>query len=218
MNARTHEEVFEATARNRHRIVDLLEGLGPEQWATPSLCAGWTVHHVAAHLLQPAYVGFVRFFLLALRHRGRTDEVVDHLARRIARRPPSEIVELLRAHADDRVDPARVGPWGPFAESCLHLRDIARPLGLPDDVPTADWVALLGYLTSRDVAPALVTTGRLDGLTLETTDAGFRHGSGPLVSGPAEALALAVAGRGPALDDLAGPGVAKLRTRVLPSG
>lgn len=142
------EEVYEATARNRLVIVDVLDGLTAEQWRAPTLCAGWTVHHLAAHLLQPVFVGFGRFFLVALRHRGDTDAAVDHFARHLARRHgPSEIVALLREHAHDRVDPKRVGPWGPFAETCLHLRDISRPLGLSADVPTSDWAALLGYLT-----------------------------------------------------------------------
>ena len=34
----------------RSRTAALLEGLAPEQWDHPSLCDGWTVRHVAAHL------------------------------------------------------------------------------------------------------------------------------------------------------------------------
>jgi hypothetical protein len=61
--------------------------------------------------------------------------------------------------------------------------------------------------TVRDVLGHLVatTTGSIGGL--------FR-GSGPGISGPSEALAMAVAGRPVALDDLAGPGVDELRRRL----
>lgn len=34
----------------RTRTADLLEQLTAEQWEHPSLCRGWTVRHVAAHL------------------------------------------------------------------------------------------------------------------------------------------------------------------------
>jgi uncharacterized protein (TIGR03083 family) len=42
--------VGELTATERLAFVDLLEGLTPEQWATPSLCSAWTVQEVAAHV------------------------------------------------------------------------------------------------------------------------------------------------------------------------
>ena len=33
-------------------LVELLQGLGPEQWSAPTACAGWTVKDIAAHLLD----------------------------------------------------------------------------------------------------------------------------------------------------------------------
>ena len=58
--------------------------------------------------------------------------------------------------------------------------------------------------------------GRLDGLRLEATDAPWSSGTGPLVAGPAEALALSLTGRPVLLDALRGNGVPTLRERVLP--
>jgi hypothetical protein len=55
---------------------------------------------------------------------------------------------------------------------------------------------------------------RVDGVTLRATDADWRHGSGPEVSGPAIAPVMAMAGRKAALDDLTGDGVAVLRERA----
>ena len=211
MNA---DELYARTTRNRLEIADLLDTLGPEQWEAPTLCAGWTVRHLAAHLLQPMLVGFGRFFLVALRHRGDTAATVDHVARTIARREPSELIALLRSHAIDRVNPPRVGPMGPFAETCIHLRDIARPLGLPADARQEDWLDLLRYLTAPDPAPNLVTPERIAGLTLLATDLRWQHGSGPRVAGSLEALTMAVTGRAAAVADLDGPGVDILRARL----
>ncbi|MEV4704630.1 maleylpyruvate isomerase family mycothiol-dependent enzyme [Actinoplanes sp. NPDC049316] len=199
------------TRANRLMIADVLDSLAEDRWDHPTLCAGWTVRHLAAHLVQPMLIGFGRFFLTALRYRGDTDRTVDHLARRLARRPPAELIQLLREHAGDHVDPPRVGPMGPFADTCLHLRDLARPLGLAADVPTAHWRTLMDYLTSPSAAPALVRPGRLAGLRLIATDTDWTWGSGADVTGPIEALAMATAGRSAALADLGGPGVANLR-------
>ena len=38
----------------RAKLADLIEGLTPEQWNTPSLCAGWSVGQLAGHILAGA--------------------------------------------------------------------------------------------------------------------------------------------------------------------
>ncbi|GAA4606860.1 uncharacterized protein (TIGR03083 family) [Actinoplanes octamycinicus] len=203
----TDADLYAITTTNRLMIADVLDRLDPAQWRAATLCAGWTVHEMAAHLLQPMLVGFGRFFLTALRHRGDTDRTVDHLTRRIARHDRAELIGLLRRHAGDRVNPPRVGPIGPFAETCVHLRDIARPLRLPADVPTGHWRILLDYLTGPNPAPALATPGRFARVRLQATDLDWATGAGPLITGTAEALGMALTGRTTAHTDLTGPGL-----------
>ncbi|MEU8658232.1 maleylpyruvate isomerase family mycothiol-dependent enzyme [Actinoplanes philippinensis] len=202
--------IFRLTTENRLMIADLLDGLDDTAWGAPTLCEGWTVHHLAAHFVQPMLIGFGRFFVTSFRYRGDTARTVDHFTRRLADRPRGELTALLRAHAADRVDPPRVGPMGPFAETCVHLRDIARPLGLDADVPVEHWRLLLDHLTSPSAAPGLTPPGRLAGLRLVATDTDWAAGEGALVSGPAEALGMAITGRRAALPDLTGPGVERL--------
>lgn len=207
-------EIYARTTSNRLLIADFLETLDDQQWQAGTLCAGWSVHHLAAHFVQPMLVGFGRFAVVALRYRGDTDRTVDHFTQRLARKPRHELVGLLREHAADRVNPPRVGPLGPFADTCVHLRDITRPLGLAADVPAEDWRTLLDYLTSPEVAPALVPHGRLDGLKMVATDLDWRSGEGALLTGPVEALGMAACGRPAALADLTGPGSAILASRL----
>ena len=209
-------EIYARTTSNRLLIADFLETLDDDQWQAETLCAGWTVRHLAAHFVQPMVVGFGRFFLAALRYRGDTDRTVDHFTQRLARKPRRELISLLREHAPDHVNPPRVGPLGPFADTCVHLRDIARPLGLAADVPIEDWRTLLDYLTSPAVAPALVPHGRLDGLRLVATDLDWQSGAGEgaLLTGPIEALGMAACGRPAALADLSGSGSAILASRL----
>jgi uncharacterized protein (TIGR03083 family) len=211
-------EIFRLTSDNRLRIAAVLEELDDTAWESPTLCPGWTVHHMAAHLVQPMLVGFGRFFLVSMRFRGDTARTVDHFTRRLARRSRDELVALLRRHAGDRLDPPRVGPMGPYADTCVHLRDIARPLGLDADVPVTQWQILLNYLTGGDgrVAPGLVQPGLLDGLRFAATDTEWTGGRGALLTGPAEALGMAITGRAVALADLRGPGVEVLGRRLQP--
>lgn len=210
------EEIYTRTARNRLELADLLESLAPRQWHAETLCTGWTVQHMAAHLIQPMLVGFGRFFVASIRYRGNTAATVDHFTRKIARQEPSDLVRQLREHAHDRVNPPRVGPMGPFTETCIHLRDIARPLGLTATARNEDWRELLDYLTSANAAPGLCARGRLHGLALRASDADWSHGDGLDVSGTLEALAMAITGRRHALTDLSGRGVDTLRARIAP--
>ncbi|MGV7637339.1 maleylpyruvate isomerase family mycothiol-dependent enzyme, partial [Mycobacterium kansasii] len=66
------QQAWRVIAAQRVAIADLLDGLTPEQWAAPSLCAGWAVNDVAGHLaavLRPAPVGAMAS--AAVRARGR---------------------------------------------------------------------------------------------------------------------------------------------------
>jgi uncharacterized protein (TIGR03083 family) len=202
--------IFRLTAANRLMIADVLESLDERAWATDTLCEGWTVHRMAAHFVQPMLIGFGRFFLASFRFRGDTARTVDHFTRRLAEKSRAELIALLREHAHDRVDPPRVGPMGPFAETCVHLRDIARPLGLDADVPVEHWRILLDHLVSPSAAPALCPPGRLTGLRLAATDIDWSAGAGEPVTGPAEALGMAITGRTAAYADLSGPGLSRL--------
>jgi uncharacterized protein (TIGR03083 family) len=208
------QQIYIWTSRNRLMIADVLASLDDADWNAPTLCTGWTVRHLAAHFTQPMLVSLPRFFLTAMRYRGDTDRTVDHFTRRLARKPPAQLITLLRDHAADQVSPLRVGPLGPFAETCIHLRDMARPLGLTADVPIEHWRTLLDYLVSPAAAPALTPAGRLRGVTLAATDTDWVTGHGPEINGPIEALAMAAAGRPAAVADLRGPGVPTLDGRL----
>ena len=71
-------EIFAVATANRLLAADMFAALTPDQWATPSLCSGWTVREVAAHLVPPR--GGLSLWSLAgqvLRYRGDLDRMVD---------------------------------------------------------------------------------------------------------------------------------------------
>jgi uncharacterized protein (TIGR03083 family) len=210
-----NDDLFRRTAANRRRAADMLAGLTPEQWSTPSLCAGWTVRELAGHLIMPVEASIPRFLVALVRAKGSGDRAVDMISRDLARRGPDAIVATLREKADSRFTPPMVGALGPMADSCIHLRDAARPLGMDVTAPPDDWRIVLDFLASSTARRGFVPKGRLDGLRLEATDLDWRSGAGTDVRGPGEALALAMTGRPVTLADLEGDGVRILRARLV---
>ncbi len=207
-------EIHARTAINRRMIADFFDGLDDDQLATRSLCDAWTVREVLAHLAAPLLVGLGPLLWRTVRARGSVDRASVMLAAELACRPVSELTGVLRRRADHHAAAPGVGPMGQMVDGCLHLRDCARPLGLPADVGLDDWRAVLDWLPSRQASLGVVQRGRLGGLSLRATDQDWSRGSGAEVAGPSEALAMAVAGRPVALDDASGPGVATLRERL----
>ncbi|WP_330760485.1 maleylpyruvate isomerase mycothiol-dependent enzyme family protein [Haloechinothrix halophila] len=126
-------------------------------------------------------------------------------------RDPSELIELFRTHQRPRGLPAAFGGLIALVDGMIHQQDIRRPLGMPRDIPherlrTALRLALL--------APPIRAFMRARGLTLVATDLDWSRGSGPELRGPGEALLMALAGRGHAIEELSGPGQALLAERL----
>ena len=198
-------------AAERRALADLLDGLTPEQWAGPSLCAGWTVRHVAAHLMAGPTGSWTGFLRAMVRARGSFDRANHLLADDRARLPTATLVADLREHAGDRFTPPGLDWHAPLTDLLVHRLDITVPLGLDHGRSPDPWADALDLLVSRKAAPAFLPRG-LPRLTYAATDIGWSHGSGPRVEGPAEALALAVTRRPVRLDQLTSPGSDELRT------
>lgn len=98
------EQVDALATRNRLLAASMFAGLTEEQWRTPSLCAGWTVREVCAHLIPPEG-GFTLLALVwdVIRFRGDLARMVDSTAREGARRPTAELVGSLRERAGERL-------------------------------------------------------------------------------------------------------------------
>jgi len=208
-------EIFAIATANRLLAADMFAGLTQEQWATPSLCAGWTVREIAAHLVPPP--NGLSFWSLAgqvLRYRGDLDRMVDDTTRRAAQRPTEDIVRELRERAGVRLKPPATGAAGPMADTAIHLRDAARPLGLNVNPEPVSWVPVLEFLVSKPASRGFMPRGRLTGLRLAPTDAAWSWGTGAEVRGPCEAVAMAVAGRTSALSELSGAGTTLLARRL----
>ena len=90
-----------------------------------------------------------------------------------------------------------------MTDAMIHHHDIRRASGLPRSIPAHRLVPVLAFSLR---APTLPSKGNAKGLKLVSTDVDWKTGSEVEVTGPGEALlmAVAVAGRPSALDELSG--------------
>ena len=205
------DEIAVATTAERRDLAGWLVDLNEASLATPSLCAGWDVRTVGAHLAVAASGGMGAFLWQSLRH-GGLHRGNDAMARAFAERPVTEIATTLRSNAEWHLTNPGVGSRCPMTDLLVHLGDVRRPLGLPHE-PAPDRVTeALVFLTSGK-AFGFVDRKRLAGVRLVADDIDFTWGSGQEVHGRAADLMMAACGRHAVLPDLAGPGVEALRVR-----
>lgn len=196
----------------RTALADLLDGLDEAGWATPSLCSGWSVRHVVAHLLMPYRLSAPRFMLKMVAGRFDFDRVADRWATAY-RGSEKDLVEALRATASQKFNVPGSPPEAPLSHLVIHQEDIRRPLGSRHPVNPVSADSTLDQLTSPRAGGSF-TPGLLDGLSVVSSDTGWRTGEGDEVVGSASALITTIAGRRAALDELSGPGADRIRARL----
>jgi uncharacterized protein (TIGR03083 family) len=57
------DDIWPVVHAERCALAADLAGLTPEQWAMPSICTGWSVHDVLAHMVATAKETPPRFFV-----------------------------------------------------------------------------------------------------------------------------------------------------------
>jgi uncharacterized protein (TIGR03083 family) len=127
------DTVWQYIDSERAWMADFLESLSAKEWQQPSLCPGWTVRDVGAHvtfaqspvrdLLWPALRAGFRY---------------DVLVRDTALRSPlthEEIVARLRSFLGSRRRVAFITDLEPLIDILVHNQDIARPLGIDHPIP-----------------------------------------------------------------------------------
>jgi uncharacterized protein (TIGR03083 family) len=206
------EYVFAVVAEERRDVANLLDQLTTTQLMTPSLCSGWDVKTVAAHLVSVIADSFWAFQWMALR-RGGVHHAIDDLARRRAQCPARDIAAALRCQADYQLSPPVTGPLSGLTDVLVHGGDIKIPLGL-SFAPDPQRVALaLDFLTGPRPL-GFVPRRRLRGIRLRGSDFGRAWGRGLEVSGPISALMMTACGRTALMGQLDGPGLPLLSQRL----
>lgn len=206
--------IFEAIARTRRELAGYLSALEEPDWATPTLCAGWTVRDVTGHLISPLVMSTPQVFAAYAKRGFRFHKLMDDVARELAKRPTEELVRILRDRAEGGFVPPIAGPRAILLDVTLHQMDIRWPRKQPPQVDRSVALTCLNFMVSGNAVLKIANTYKFGGVRLESTDLDWSHGEGPVVRGPADALLMATFGRAAGLDRLEGPGVAELRRRV----
>jgi uncharacterized protein (TIGR03083 family) len=205
--------VWSMVAAERSGLADELEGLSETDWNTPSLCAGWRVRDVVAHLVWPLHTSMVKVVAGLVVSRFDFNRLADKAAK-TDRRPGPELAEALRQGADHRFTPPGFGPEAPLADLVVHGQDIRDPLGIPHTIDAERARVVLDLLVSPKATRGFVRKGLTEGLTFQATDLDWSAGKGLRVAGPGEALIMVLTGRTAPLANLDGEGTTTLRTRL----
>jgi uncharacterized protein (TIGR03083 family) len=217
--------------QERRELVLLCSRLTPEEWETPSLCEGWKVRDVVAHIIGTEHD---RATYLTAGFDQANQKIVEKY-----RSLPTNILTTRLAEVANPGLVAQAVPHIILFDNWVHQQDIRWVVGphrqreqdperlkiildwlvTPMDAnkgagaisPGPRWVlAGLSKLFSRLTGPKPEPEKEETGLQFVATDLDWRTGKGALVSGPAEAIIMALAKRPAALKRLEGPGVAIL--------
>jgi uncharacterized protein (TIGR03083 family) len=204
-------ETWQMIRAERSSLADALAALPAGAWDRASLCPGWTVRDVVAHMIATATLTPPTFFLSLATSGFRFDTMAAKKIQEIsAGRTSEDLVELYRSRVD-----ARNAPPGPttswLGETIIHGEDVFRAVGGYREHPIEHVIAVADFYKNSNLL--IGAKRRIAGVSLRATDADWQHGAGPEAAGPAIALLLAMTGRKAALDDLTGDGTAVLRAR-----
>ena len=188
MNA---DEIWRCVDDQRIELAALLGGLNSEQWMAQSLCDGWRVRDVAAHLTH-SHMHPVRAIVEAAKSGFRFDSMIRRLGRE-DRRSQAQIATALRGMAGSRKRVPGTSVQQPLIELLVHGQDITVPLGI-------DWPMPLDG--AREAAQKLhgmtfPLNGQrhLAGVRLVATDVEFAAGEGREVHVPIGDIVMILAGR-----------------------
>jgi uncharacterized protein (TIGR03083 family) len=204
-------DVWAIVCPEREALAVDLQAIDEAAWATPSLCPGWTVRDVLAHITALARMTPAKFFQKLLASGFNPSRLQ---ARDITVEKGSSVEETLARFRSVSASKNRLPGQDKtlIGETLVHAEDIRRPLGIAHEYPLPALVTVADLYNGSNLIAG--TKRRIAGLSLQATDIGWSTGSGPVVSGPMLSLLMAMAGRQASIADLEGEGVQTLRSRT----
>ena len=208
------DQVWQVIDAQRLSLAGLLEQLSADEWRQPSLCTGWTIRDVAAHLtLQQLGLGGAMGMMA--RWRGSLDRTIRDAACRRAAQPTEQIIEQIRGTAGSRRHNIGVTYLETLTDILVHGQDIAIPLGRRHEMPPRAAAVAASRVLSMRWPPPLPAARKVAGFRLTATDISWSAGEGPEVRAPMGAILLVCAGRLVAVPQLSGEGARDLAARTI---
>jgi uncharacterized protein (TIGR03083 family) len=185
--------MHDAIAEEYGVLADLLGAAGAAVWDAASLCENWRTREVVAHVTMPARYDGPSFMAQLEAAGGDFTRLSDTIAARDGGLPADVLLADLRSPVLHGWEPPGGGAGGALTHCVIHALDIEEAVPLRRHVPDACIRSVLGLVAAED-APNVFGTD-LSGVELRADDLDWSWGSGALVTGPAQALALVAAGR-----------------------
>jgi uncharacterized protein (TIGR03083 family) len=187
------DDLQPAVAAELLALADLLEVATDAEWDTPSLCEGWRVREVIAHMTMAARYSEEEFMAELRNCEFDFSRLSNHIASRDAGLPAGELVANLRSDVMLHWTPPGGGFHGALNHAVVHALDVTVPLGVPRRSPDETIRVVLDDLTGGGGHEHFGTA--LAGRSLQSTDLDWSYGSGPTLRGAAEDLVLVICGR-----------------------
>jgi uncharacterized protein (TIGR03083 family) len=177
----------------RHAFGEVLEALPPAAWDVPSLCEGWRVREVVAHMTMPFRYSPARFLGELVRSGGDFARMADRTARRDAQAPTGTLLAGWRSNESSPWQPPGGGLAGALTHDIVHGLDITVPLGLEHPVSEPALRIVLDAASAPRSRKHFGTD--LSGVQLQADDLDWTFGEGEPLRGPARHLLLVLCGR-----------------------
>lgn len=187
-------QLRELIAAERRELADTFASLSVNDWNHPSLCEGWRVHEVVAHMTMPFHFSLPRFALGMLKARGNFNRMADQAARRDAVRfTPAELAQMMRDNVNHPWKPLGSGYDAALSHDVIHGLDITVALNMDRRVPEERLRTVLAGAGDEKTRKYFGVD--LDGVELRASDIDWSLGSGAQLVGIAQDLLLVVCGR-----------------------
>jgi len=201
-----------AVAGERADLADVLAGLADDDWDKATLCAGWRVRELVAHITMPFRLSTPRFLLGLAKARGNFDRFADRQARRDGRElSAAELLDCLRQNTDHPWKPPGGGYQGALSHDVIHGLDVTVALGIDRQVPADRMRLILDDMNPRQLKYFGVD---VTGIQLKATDLDWTYGTGEPLSGTAQDLLLVLCDRTLPPNHLSGPAADRFTTGV----
>lgn len=187
------DALHDAIAEEYGALSDLLEAAGPGVWDAPSLCEKWRTREVVAHVTMPARYDGPAFMAELAEAGGDFTRLSDAIAARDGALPAATLLADLRSQVLHAWEPPGGGAEAALTHCVIHTLDIVEAVPLAHHVPAPAVRAVLALVTGG--AGPNVFGVDLGGVELRADDLQWSVGSGTVVRGPAQALALVACGR-----------------------
>lgn len=187
------DDLMPTITAHRRAFGNVLAGLTDADWNAPSLCAGWRVREVVAHMTMPFRSSAPRFLGELVRSRGNFPAMADRVARRDAQVPIATLLQGWQRNVEHPWKPPGGGHRGALTHDLVHGLDITIPLGIEHPVGEP---ALRLVLETAATPLSLRRSGvDVTGIRLVATDLAWTFGDGQPLHGRARDLLMVLMDR-----------------------